>query len=202
MSITFVYLCLLMHGRLCTVRWERLFEDLEGQYDEAERLEMSAEVADRTRRELARLRLTDRARLATGSVIGVGLGAAGVVNGQLLTSGPDWLLLRADAGAECLIPLGSVDWVSGLSAMAADPDSVSVVESRLGLGYALRRVAQERAAVTVVFRDGTHLTGTIDRVAADHVDLAVHPADEVRRAAAVTAVRSVLVAAIAMLRRP
>ena len=184
-----------------SVRWERLFEDLEGQYDEAERLEMSAEVADRTRRELARLRLTDRARLAVGSDVGLGLGGAGTVSGRLLATGPDWLLLRADSGPECLVALSAVDWVSGLSGLAAEPDSGGAVHARLGLGYALRRIAQERSPVTVVLRDGAQLTGTVDRVGADHVDLAVHPLDEPRRPGAVTAVRTVLMAALAMVRQ-
>lgn len=183
------------------MRWERLFDDLEGQYDEAERLEMSAEIADRTRRERARLRLTDRARPAVDADLTLGLGPAGVVSGRLVTTGPDWLLLNTESGAEQLIALGSVAWASGLPVQASDPDSVGAIEAKLGLGYALRRIAQERNPVTVIFRDGSQLTGTIDRVAADHVDLAVHPADEVRRAGAVTGVRTVMTAAIAMVRR-
>jgi hypothetical protein len=184
-----------------SVRWERLFDDLEGQYDEAERLEMSAEVADRTRRELARLRLTDRARLAIGSVLNIGLGRAGPLNGQLLAAGPDWLLVRADNGPECLVALSAVDWVAGLSGLAVEPESVGAVQARLDLGYALRRIAQDRSPVTVVLRDGGQLTGTIDRVGADHVDLAVHPLDEPRRPGSVTAVRTVLIAALAMVRQ-
>jgi hypothetical protein len=44
----------------------------------------------------------------------------------------------------------------------------------------LRHLARDRAAVVLRLRSGAEVAGTVDRVAADHLDLAVHPADERR----------------------
>jgi hypothetical protein len=90
--------------------------------------------------------------------------------------------------------------VSGLPALAADPDDVSIVESRLGLPYALRGVARDRAPVTMLLREGTSVTGTIDRVGADFVDLAEHAPGEPRRAAAIRGARTLPLAALAFVR--
>jgi hypothetical protein len=54
--------------------------------------------------------------------------------------------------------------------------------------------------VQVVLRDGSVLAGTFDRVAADHVDLAEHPAGEARRAGAVRQVRLLPLAALGAIR--
>ncbi len=42
------------------VRWDDLFDDLEGQAEHARRQDLAAEVADRTRREQATVTLADR----------------------------------------------------------------------------------------------------------------------------------------------
>ena len=183
------------------MRWEALFDDLEAQAAAADAQELAAEVADRSRREVARLRLADRARAAIGVVVTVGVGPAGTLAGRLRRVGPDWWLLVADGGSELLIPVGAAQWVSGLPAAATDPDAVSVVEGRLGLGYVLRIVARDRSSLTVVLRDGGSVAGTIDRVGADFVDVAEHAPGEARRAGAVRSARTIPFDAIAVLRR-
>lgn len=181
------------------VRWDALFGDLEAQLAVADAAELAGEVSDRSRREVARLRLPDRALQAVGAALTMGLAGVGVVSGRLLRSGPDWWLLTGDGGDQ-LVCTAAVSWVSGLPALATDPDIVPVVHERLGLTYALRGIARDRAAVTLVLRDGTALTGTIDRVGADFVDLAEHGPGEARRAAAVRGARTVPVAALAVVR--
>jgi hypothetical protein len=181
------------------MRWQALFDDLAGQFEADARLGLEAEVADRTRRELARLRVVDRARAAAGAELTVGLGAAGVISGHLLRAGADWLLLRTVAG-EAIVVLDAVTWIAGLPVLALEPDEVSAVEARLGLGYALRAVARDRATVLLTLRDGAALTGTIDRVGADFVDVALHPAGSGRRGDEVTGSRTVAIAALATVR--
>lgn len=181
------------------MRWDRLFDDLEAQLAAADAAELAGEVSDRTRREVGRLDLDDRAAASVGATLTVGLGAAGTVSGRLSRSGPGWLLL-AEAGAQLLVCTQSLGWVCGLPALAVDPDGRSPVRARLGLPYALRGVARDRSAVTVVLRDGTSCAGTIDRVGADFLDLAEHAPGEARRAAGVLGARTLALSALAVVR--
>ncbi len=76
-------------------RWDRLFADLESELVAADDAEFAAEVADRTRREFAAVRLVDRLRSAVGAELVASIDAGGtvVVSGTLLEMGPDWLML-------------------------------------------------------------------------------------------------------------
>ena len=68
-----------------------------------------------------------------------------------------------------------------------------------GLAIALRELARRRAVVELALV-GDRPAGTIDRVGADHLDLAVHALEQPRRPAAVAAIRLVPLAAIDHLR--
>lgn len=182
------------------MRWEDLFADLEGQLAAEEAMALSAEVADRTRREQARIRLSDRLRAAGDAALVVDVQGAGPLTGRVAGLGPDWLLLD-DGSRESLVPTAAVRSVVGLGRYAADPEAQGAVAARLGLASALRALARDRAHVQVVLRDGGVLGGTVDRVLADHLDLAEHPADEPRRAEAVRGVRSVPLTMVAVVRR-
>lgn len=181
------------------MRWEALFADLDGQLEAAAAEEHAAEVADRSRREVARLHLAHRAALAVGATLSASVSGAGVVAGRLLRSGPGWWLLAADGG-EALVCTDAIGWVNGLPALAAEPEAEGQVESRLGLGYVLRCIARDRAGVTVLLRDASAVTGTLDRVGADFVDIAEHAPGEWRRSASVRGARTVPFAAIAVIR--
>ena len=179
------------------VRWERLFADLESEYEAAD---LVSEVADRTRREVARLRLVDRLRPHQGHLLEIAVRGAGRVAGTAVEVGPDWLLVGEEGGREAVVSLDAVLWVKGLSRQAQDPDTVRTVDGRLDLRVALRRLARDRAAATLVLRDEGSLTGTLDRVGADWVDLALHAPGELRRAGTVLEVRTVPLAALALVR--
>lgn len=163
------------------VRWEELFADLEAQALAEERVELEVEVADRTRRESARLRLVDRLRgaAASGREISVTTRGGDPVTGQVGGVGPDWLLLEA-AGAEVLVSLAAVETVSGLGPESAAPGSEGLVAARLGLGHALRAIARDRAEVRLSTVGGLTVVGTLERVGQDHVELSEHPAGEPR----------------------
>ena len=182
------------------MRWQALFDDLEAQLAEGEAADLRSEVADRTRRETALLRLTDRLRPAEGRSVTVALGAAGPLHGRLLDAGPDWLLVEQEGAREVLVPLAAVLGITGLGPHADAPGSEGEVGRRLDLRWALRGLARSRAGVTVLLRDGSALAGTLDRVGADHLDLAEHPAGEARRVGSVRQVRLVPLAAVTLVR--
>jgi hypothetical protein len=159
------------------VRWERLFDDLEAQLEAAEIEELAAEVADRSRREGARLRLVDRLRGNVGRAVTLVL-IGGQADGRIDRVGSDWVLLEGDPGVDVLVPLASVLVVHRLGPQSAEPGSEGVVTARLGLGHVLRAIARDRAEVTVLLADGSRRTGRIDRVGADQLELAAHDPGE------------------------
>ncbi len=182
------------------MRWEALFADLEAEIEAAEAAELGAEVADRTRAEVGRIRLIDRLRAATGQELVVRAAGGTVVTGRLGAAGPDWLLLTEGNGRTAVVARTAVLTVTGLGAYAADPGSEGAVGARLDLRYALRGLARDRAGVTVLLTDGIAMVGTLDRVGADYAELAEHPPGEPRRAAGVRAVRTIPLAALAVVR--
>ncbi len=182
------------------MRWEALFDDLEGQMAAAEAADASAEVAALVRAEFARTALVDRLRGQVGGLASLRLLDGRWLRGTLAAAAPGWLLLTAapaasggGAASQVLVRLGAVEHLQDLG--AAQGLAAGEVERRLGWGAALRALARDRSAVTVMLAAGD-LTGTLDRVGSDHVDVAVHPADVVRRRAAVTGVASVPFSAV------
>lgn len=182
------------------MRWDDLFRDLEAQLDAADRADLAAEVADRTRRELARVRLVDRLRAAVGAQLTVTVLGGSSVSGSLLDVGPDWLLVAEGAARQALVPSAAVLGVAGLPRRAAAPGSEGSVAARLTLGFALRGVARDRSAVALLLVSGDLLHGTIDSVGADFVDLSHHSVGEPRRRGDLIGARAVPVSAIAVVR--
>ncbi|MDQ1679622.1 MAG: hypothetical protein QOI42_481 [Frankiaceae bacterium] len=154
------------------MRWDELFDDLEGQFAAAEAAELAAEVADRSRLEVARLRLVDRIAANLGVAITGRLVTGDVLVGAVSAYGPDWLLLTEKSGRLVLVPTHAVLWVTGLGRLSADPSRPAKVESKLDLRYALRRLVRDRGDVLISFTDGTRCTGSLVRVGADFVEVA------------------------------
>ncbi len=170
------------------MRWEGLFDDLEGQLAAEERRERDDEVAERTRRERALVTLEARLAAAAGSGIRLRLVDGTRVDGLLDDRGRDWVLVRTVDGQGVLVPIASVVALTALQREAGDPGTAR----RFGLGYALRALARDRATVAVnLAGGGPALVGTIDAVGADHLDLAEHPEGVPRRRENVTAVTTV-----------
>lgn len=182
------------------MRWQGLFDDLEAQFDAAQAAELAGEVSERTRREAALVRMVDRLRPGVDHPLVVTVTGHGVLRGRLVDAGSDWLLLEEPGGRELLTPLAAVLGVSGLGARTATPGTEGAVVKRLDLRWALRGLARGRTGMAVGLVDGSQVTGTLDRVGADHLDLAEHGLGEPRRGKAVRQVRMVPLAAVAVIR--
>lgn len=163
------------------MRWDDLFSDLEALVEEEDRAALDAEVADLARAERAALTLADRLRGHVGAAVRLTLVDGEPVEGRVDEVGATWVSLAGSG--DLLVPLGAVTAVAGLGA-AASPQEPGLVR-RLPFSVVLRGLSRDRRPVSVRLVGGTRLDGTIDRVGADHLDLAEHPADEPRRAAAV-----------------
>ncbi len=168
------------------MRWERLFADLEAQWDAEARRDLDAEVADRTRRELARVELVTRVSAQLGSSMTVQLRTGVAFTGALRDLGADWMLLGRDVG-EVLVPLSAVVGFIGLRPRTGQARTAR----RFALGYAVRLLARDRAEVLLTDLTGQRRSGTVDRVGADFLDLAEHPSGELRRQANVQALRTI-----------
>mgnify|MGYP000228439741 CR=1 FL=1 len=155
------------------MRWDSLFADLEAQLDAATTHGLDAEVAERVRIEVGALTLADRLRghldASPGTPLTFRLLGASVLRGVVRDVGRDMCLLTADGGSQVLLPLRAVAMVAGLGRPARV--EASVVQRRLGLRNALRGLARDRATVRVMTLNG-EVTGTVDRVGADHLDIA------------------------------
>ena len=182
------------------MRWEGLFRDLEAQLEAAEGAALDAEVADRTRRESASVSLVHRALGAAGGRVSVRVLGAGAVDGVLREVGAQWLWLQEDGGRDALLALPAVLSLTGLTAWSAAPGAGGRVFARLGLGPALRGIARDRAPVSVWLLDGSVVTGTVDRVGADFLEVSAHDPGEPRRRSEVSAVRTVAFSGLALVR--
>jgi hypothetical protein len=176
------------------MRWERLFADLEARLEAQEHVGAAGDVADLVRAEHARLAVPDRLRAHLDEQLTWSFVSGDApVSGRLLDVGADWVLIHAVTG-DMLVPIAAVACIAGLSRHAVR--DCGEVARRLGIGVVLRGLLRDRAVVSVRLAGDQWVTGTIDRVGADHVDVAVHPQDEPRRARAVVAVRCLLLPAV------
>jgi hypothetical protein len=189
------------------MRWEQLFSDLDARFDELADAAMMAELADRQRVAAGVLQLTARLGGALGQAIRVRTTSGVAVGGLLRRVGPDWVLLQEGPGREAVVRLAAVTAIEGLTSATAAP--IAGVALRLDLRHMLRGVARDRSPVAVVIPGssgigvegtGTEITGTIDRVGADFLELAVHAPWEPRRASSVRSMIAIPLAAVVLVR--
>ena len=189
------------------MRWDNLFDDLEGQLEQ----ELSAEEldvrAEEERLRLGRLSLRDRIVAvveaqgrddAAGIRLFLSDGTPVTVKPQ--TFGRDWFsadLVGGSRQTHAVVPMAAISSVVFTRAQAAvslgaTPSELSQTSlpARLTLSFVLRDLCRRRAAVDVSTVTG-QLHGTIDRVGRDHIDLAVHEAGEARRESAVREFRAI-----------
>lgn len=195
------------------MRWQNLFDDLEGQLEH----ELGAEdvdlAAEEERLRIGRLILRDRLRVLVSTSAESGVRTARtfvLTDGRRLTPllsavGRDWIageLEGSGSRPSVVIP------ISAISAVLLDPsdpgagvgaepvsESPTVLSTRLGLAFVLRDLCRRRSPVDVI-TSTERVHGTIDRVGRDYVDLAEHPAGEFRRPDAVVRIRLIPLASV------
>jgi hypothetical protein len=164
------------------VRWDDLFDDLEAQADALELAERAGEIDERSRIEYAAITLLDRVRGAHGRWAGVRVLGGASFAGHVCRVGSDWVLIDDGVGRESLVLLSAVRSVHGLDRYAdVTTGTAAPVSARLSWRSVLRGIARDRSGVHVHLVDGSGLDATLDRVGADFVELALHPAGEPRR---------------------
>jgi hypothetical protein len=181
------------------VRWDELFADIEGQFErqlDAERVDLAAEgVRLQAGRRFLRERLGRMC--GDGSTVSVVLVDAHVVELRVDSTGADWVageLRLGERARGAVVPIAAIEGVLPTREQldrdepAADP--VHGLSERLGLAFILRDLCRRRIVVELRTAGGTH-HGTIDRVGADHLDLAEHDPAEPRRPRAVRRMRLV-----------
>ena len=190
------------------MRWDNLFDDLEGQLEQ----ELSAEDldvrAEEERLRLGRLSLRDRIVAVhelqgRDDVAGIRMFLADGTPLRLRpqTFGRDWfsadLLDESARKTQVIVPLASIGSVvfsrpQAVASLTATPSELSQTSlpARLTMSFVLRDLCRRRAALEVRTAIGP-LFGTIDRVGRDHLDLAVHEPGEARRESAVRESRAI-----------
>lgn len=166
------------------MRWDGLFDDLEAQAEALAVAERAGEIEDRARSEFGRVTVADRLRMSAGSDVRISCRGGLAVQGTVARVQQEWLLLEQPHAREVLVSTEQVLSVTGLGRLSAPPESQSPLDLRLGLRLVLRQIARDRSNVRIHLVEGA-LDGTIDRVGADFLDVAVHLPGEPRRRSAV-----------------
>ena len=193
------------------MRWDHLFDDLAGQLEH----ELTAEEAD-LQKEEERLRLgrlgvrerivaLKRTRDHALMEVAVTLRNGARIRLEPMTVGRDWMAGDIDGrdDAQAVVPFDAIESITlrdeqitpSLTPEEPKPD----LSSRLGLPFLLRDLCRRRVAVRIDTVSSS-LTGTIDRVGRDHLDLAEHDLDTPRRREVVRGVRLVRLDQVVVLR--
>lgn len=150
---------------------ERLFDlldDLEGQAEALYAAERDAELADRSRAEYVSVTFESRLMASAGRQVTLDVAGVGRLSGELRRVGRGWCLVSGD-GRDCLVPTAAVESVQGLSVRAVPEVAWSPV-ARLGLGSALRRLADEGVPCVLVTRSGARHDVLLLRIGRDFVE--------------------------------
>ena len=148
-----------------------LLDDLEQQADALYAVEREAELADRSRAAYREVTLASRLMASVGGEVRLEVAGVGMVGGVLDRVADGWCVLSGIAQ----------DWVVCLPAVLAVYDGAerSLPErawppvARLGLGSALRRLADAGERCVLHLRSGTAYDAALRRVGADFVEAGV-----------------------------
>ena len=165
-----------------------LFDDLEGQAAALYEADREAELADRSRAEYAKVALATRLVASVGGLLTVEVRGVGRVEGVLERHGEGWLLLGEDR-QDWIVRTDAIVTVLGASSRSVPEVAWSPLH-RLGLGSALRRLAEEGERCVVHLADGRAHDGVVRRAGADFVELAVASGDLLVPFSAMAAIQS------------
>ncbi|MEO6310463.1 MAG: hypothetical protein ABIO33_07230 [Leifsonia sp.] len=196
------------------MRWDNLFDDLEGQLEQELTRDDVDLQAEEERLRLGRLSLRSRlVGLGATAVIRLGLVSGDALAVRPSTFGRDWLAAdvlklhhsgAGSVGSMCIVPFAAIVSVAlqpgqiPLS-LCDEGEAAARLIDRIGLPFVLRDLCRRRKWMTILTTTG-EITGTIDRVGRDHLDLAVHAAGSYRRSATVTELRIVSLAHIVVVK--
>jgi hypothetical protein len=192
------------------VRWDELFADLEGRLEHELDVERQELAAEEERLRLGRIGLRDRvmAMARGGAPVGLVLVDGEPLALRVESAGRDWIAGEVTIGAArhaVVVPMAAIAGVTPerdqleLGLRPPPSEALPDLSGRLGLAFVLRDLCRRRAGVELRTRAGS-VTGTIDRVARDHLDLAEHEPGEARRDRIVRRIRLVPFDAIVRVR--
>jgi hypothetical protein len=155
--------------------WEEevfaLLDDLEQQAEAAYAAERDAELADRSRAAYREVTLASRLMASVGAEVRLDVTGVGPVSGTLERVGDGWCLVAGPA-QDWVVALDAVGSVAGAAERSVPEVAWSPV-ARLGLGSALRRIADAGERCVLHLADGTTYDGSLRRIGADFVEVAV-----------------------------
>jgi hypothetical protein len=164
------------------VSWEEeLFgylDDLEGRAAALYDADRAPEIADRGRAEYRAVPLVARLMASVDRDVSLELVGPGVVSGRLVRVASGWCLLEGPGGQEWVVCLDAVAAVHGSSDRAV-PEVAWPAVAKLGLGAALRRLADAGQPCSVHRTDGGRHDGTLVRVGSDFVEVATGEAGRI-----------------------
>jgi len=196
------------------MRWDSLFDDLEGQLEQELRADELDQHAEEERLRIGRLDLRERlvavhegAAAADERSIRIILNSGEHVDVHTLSFGRDWFTAQLVGDgrrpAQCVVPLAGIATLvltrAQVELSLAPGAGESTLAARLTLQFLLRDLCRRRAPLTVRTALGD-VHGTIDRVGRDHVDLATHENGRPRRQSAVVDYRTIPLRQVLLLR--
>lgn len=146
-----------------------LFADLERQAETMYDDERAAELADRSRAEYSAVTFASRLMASVDQEVTVEVSGVGAVSGRLARAGAGWCLIAAVA-ADWIVREAAVAAVHGASERSLPELAWSPV-ARLGLGSALRRLAEAGQPCVLHRLDGARHEGRLGRVGRDFAEV-------------------------------
>ena len=148
-----------------------LLDDLEQQAEALYAADRDAELADRSRTVYGEVTLASRLMASLDAEVRLEVAGVGTVAGEVERVSDGWCVLRGPA-QDWVVCLPAVAAVHGASERSVPEVAWSPV-ARLGLGSALRRLADAGERCVLHLRDATAYDAVLRRVGADFVEATV-----------------------------